>query len=216
MLNLFCYVFYTELLLRLRSSFEWLYPICFFIIVITLFPLALSADAGFLQKYSPGIVWLAALLAIFLSINHFFVSDTEDAHLEQWVFKQDTAYFVLLAKIIAAWISIILPFILIMPFIGVLFHLSAITILYLILSLLIGTPLLFLIGIFCAALTIGLSQSGLLLSLLMLPLTVPILLFSILICERAAPMLFLLGITLLAVLFLPFAILALLRIGVGE
>jgi heme exporter protein B len=223
MLKTIWLVFYTELLLLCRRSQEWLYPVGFFVIVISLFPLAFTPDPVFLQKYVPGCVWIAALLASLLSVANIFHSDLEDASMEQFALSQTPLTFLVLAKLCASWIATELPLILLTPLLGVLFHLSFATIAMLCLSLLLGTPVLTLLGSLCVALTLGLRQQGVLLGLLILPLSTPILIFGVSIVQQAQAGLsvvgatsFLAAIFVMALTIMPWTIAATLRVALDD
>lgn len=216
-------IFYFEWTLLLRHSQEWLYPLGFFAIVITLFPLAFTPDPVFLQKYVPGCIWIAALLASMLSVEHLFAADIEEAYLEQMVLSQLPLSFLLLAKLAAQWLTTQLPLILLTPLIGILFHLPFSTVWTLCLGLLLGTPVLMLIGCLGTTLTLGLRQQGVLLSLLMLPLVVPILIFGVSIVQQsqsglsiAGPLSFLAGIFFLSITLLPVTIAASIKISLDN
>lgn len=217
------YIFHTELILLLRRSQEWLYPLGFFVIVISLFPLAFTPDPIFLQKYVPGCIWIAALLASLLAVENVFHSDMEDGNLEQLVLSQTPLTMIMFAKMSAQWIVTELPLVLLTPILGCMFHLSLSTIAALCTSLLIGTPILTLIGSLGVALTLGLRQQGMLLGLLILPLVTPVLIFGVNIVQQeqagfsiAAPLAFLAGLSVLAITALPWAIAATLRIGLDD
>lgn len=223
MLKMCWFVFLTELTLLLRRSQEWLYPLGFFIIVITLFPLAFTPDPEFLQKYVPGCVWIAALLASLLSIQNVFVTDMEDGNLEQLVLSPAPLTLVMFAKLGAQWLVTQLPLILLTPVIGVIFHLSLWSTFALCVSLLVGTPILTLIGSLGVALTLGLRQQGVLLGLLILPLVTPVLIFGVNITQQSqagfsilAPLAFLAGLTMIAITLLPWTIAATLRISLDD
>lgn len=214
-------IFYSELLLLWRRVHDWIYPLGFFVIVISLFPLAFTPDPLFLEKIIPGGIWIAALLASLLSITNVFAAEVEDGALEQLFFSRVPLTLILLIKFSAHWLFTQLPLILLTPVLGLLFHLSAFTTLSLCLSLLVGTPVLTLVGGFCVALTLGLQQQGALLGMLMLPLVTPVLIFGVNIAEQAqtgfsilGPLCFLAGLSLIAITLLPITIAATLRLGV--
>jgi heme exporter protein B len=216
-------VFYTELLLLLRRSHEWLYSLGFFIIVINLFPLAVTPDPILLQKIMPGCIWIAALLASLLSLQPLFSTDLEDGNLEQWLLSQVPLTLLMFAKLSAQWLVTELPLILLTPLLGNLFHLSEMAVFALCCSLLLGTPILLLIGSLGVALTLGLRQQGVLLSLLILPLVVPVLIFGVITVQQAqaglsvaGPLAFLAGLSLLTITLLPWAIAATLRISLDD
>ncbi len=223
MLKAIRYLFYTELILRLRRSQEWLYPLIFFVIMISLFPLALQPDAAFLQKFIPGLIWLAALLASLLSIESVFFTDTEEGHLEQLLLSSIPLPLLLFTKLLAQWLVTEGPLILLLPFLAVIFHLSTATLCALMLSLLLGTPLLTFIASLGVALTLGLRHHSALLNLLILPLATPVLIFGVTLVEQATvglpisgPLAFLAGLSLLAMSLLPIAIAATLRISLDD
>lgn len=217
------YLFYTEILLQLRRSQEWLYPLAFFVIVICLFPLAFTPDQAFLQKYIPGCIWIAALLASLLSIENIFFTDLEDGFIEQLLLSDASLTIVMLAKLSAQWLVTQLPLILLTPILGLMFGLPANVVVALCLSLLFGTPILTLIGGLGAALTIGLRQQGAMLGIMILPLVTPVLIFGVNVAQLAqagvsiaGPLAFLAGLCLLAVTLLPLTIGVTLRVGVDD
>lgn len=223
MLKAAWFVFQIELLLLLRRSHEWLYPLGFFVIVISLFPLAFTPDPQFLQKFVPGFMWIAALLASLLSIENVFFTDVEDGNIEQLLLSQIPLTLLVLAKLSAQWLVSELPLILLTPLLGSLFHLTLPTMLALSLSLLLGTPILVLIGSLGVALTLGLRQQGVLLGLLILPLVTPVLIFGVNIVQQAqagfsiiGPLAFLGGLCAFAITLLPWAIAATLRISLDD
>ena len=216
-------IFYYELTLLLRHSQEWLYPVGFFLIIIMLFPLAFTPDPAFLQKYVPGCIWIAALLANLLTVEHIFTADMEEGFIEQLQLSGTPMTLFILSKLSAQWLVTQLPFILLTPLIGLLFHLPLMIIIVLCISLLLGTPILILIGSLGTALTLGLRQQGVLLSLLLLPLVIPILIFGVsMVQQRQAnlvitgPLLFLAGILCLALTLLPSAIAATIKINLNN
>ncbi|TAK73126.1 MAG: heme exporter protein CcmB [Gammaproteobacteria bacterium] len=223
MLKTLWWVFYLELILLLRRSQEWLYPLGFFVVVISLFPLALTPDPVWLQKLMPGGVWIAALLASLLSIEHVFFMDLEDGNIEQLLLNPIPLSLIMLMKLTAQWMVTELPLVIVTPVVGCLFHLSASAIGVLCLSLLFGTPVLTLMGSLGVALTLGLRQQGVLLGLLMLPLVTPVLIFGVNIVQQsqagfsiAGPLAFLAGLSVLAVTLLPWAVAATLRVSLED
>jgi len=223
MLNAFRFMLYSELLLLWRRSQEWLYPVAFFVIIVSLFPLALSVDPTFLKKMLPGYLWIAALLASLLSIENSYATDVEDGNIEQLLLSQVPLSLFVLAKLCAQWIATELPLIILTPLLGLLFHLPANTILILCLSLLLGTPILTMVGSLGAALTLGLRQRGVLLGLLLLPLTIPVLIFGVSMVQQSqaglsivGPIVFLTGLLVLTLTVLPYPIAAALRVSLDE
>lgn len=216
-------VFCMEVTLLLRRSQEWVYPLGFFVIVISLFPLAFTPDPAFLQKFIPGCIWIAALLASLLSIENIFFTEIEDGNMEQLLLSQTPLTLVIFAKLCAQWLVTQLPLVLLTPLLGIMFHLSISAILILACSLLLGTPILTLIGTLIVALTLGLRQQGVLLGLLLLPLVTPVLIFGVNIVQQsqagfsvAGPLAFLAGLTMFAFTLLPWAIAATLRISLDD
>ncbi|MCG8516722.1 heme exporter protein CcmB [Marinobacter xestospongiae] len=166
----------------LKSSFrqrqDLLNPLLFFFMVVTLFPLGVSPEVSFLQRSGSGILWVAALLATLLSLDHLFRHDFDDGTLEQMVLQPQPLFLLVLAKTLAHWLVTGLPLILLAPVLGIMLHLEGNSIAVLCLTLLIGTPVLSLIGAIGAALTLGLRAGGVLLSLLIIPLYIPVLIFG--------------------------------------
>ena len=167
-----------DLLLVFRRKSEVLTILFFFIIVTSLFPLGIGADSGLLRKIAPGIIWVAALLATILGLSRLFISDYADGTLEQMTLSPTPLVLLVGGKIIAHWIVCGLPLVLLAPVIGIQFDLNSETLGTLILALLLGTPILSLIGAIGAALTLGVRGGGVLLSLLVLPLYIPVLIFG--------------------------------------
>lgn len=216
-------IFRTELILLFRHSQEWLYPLGFFAIVVCLFPLTFTPDPSFLKQYVPGCIWIAALLASLLAIEQVFHTDLEEGYLEQMLLSETPLTCLLLAKLFAQWIATELPLILLTPLLGVLFQLSGFSIFALCLSLLLGTPILTLVGSMVVALTLGLRQQGVMLGLLMLPLVVPVLIFGVNVVQQAqaglsivGPVAFLAGLAVFAITLLPWGIAATLRVSLDD
>ena len=167
-----------DLVLAARRRAEMANPILFFILVTSLFPLGMGANPKLLQAAGPGIIWVAALLAALLSLESIFRSDFEDGSLEQYLMSSHPVSVLVLAKIIAHWLITGLPLLVISPLLGILLGLPAAGIKILMVTLLLGTPILSLIGAVGAALTVGLRKGGMILSLLVLPLYIPLLIFA--------------------------------------
>jgi len=167
-----------DLLLALRKRSELINPLLFFILVITLFPLGIGAKPQLLQSIAPGIIWVSALLAAMLSLDNLFRSDFDDGSLEQIILSPYPTSLLILAKIIAHWLVTGLPLLLMAPLLAVFLGMSTAAINILLVTLLLGTPVLSLIGAIGVALTVGLRRGGMILSLLVLPLYVPVLIFA--------------------------------------
>ena len=212
---------HRDLLAALRHRADLLTTLIFFAIVASLFPLGVGSDAALLRVMGPGVVWVAALLASMLALARLFASDYADGTLEQLALAPHSLTLLVLAKIAAHWLATGLPLVVIAPLLGLQFDLNADAQLVLLASLLLGTPTLSLIGAVGAALTLGVRGGGALLSLLVLPLYVPVLIFGAGAVEAtaaglgAAAHLSLLGALLLvALVFAPWATAVSVRIAV--
>lgn len=167
-----------DLVLLLRRRSEVLNPLVFFAIVITLFPIGISPDPALLAAIAPGLLWVAALLAALLSLDSLFRSDYDDGSLEQLLLTPQPLALLVLAKVAVHWLLTGLPLALMAPLLGVMLALPAGSYAILAVSLALGSASLSLIGAIGAALTVGLSRGGVLLSLLVLPLFIPVLIFG--------------------------------------
>ncbi|WP_170069347.1 heme exporter protein CcmB [Marinobacterium halophilum] len=212
-----------ECLLSFRRKSDLVNPLIFFLMVATLFPLGVSPDPGFLAQLAPGVVWVAALLATLLSMDALFRSDYEDGSLEQLLLSPQPLFIVVLAKVVTHWMMTGLALTLMAPLLGMMLFLPAEGVPGLMLSLLLGTPTLSLVGAIGAALTVGLKKGGVLISLLVLPLYIPVLIFGSSAVQAAVtglPLggyLALLGALLaLALVLAPLAISAALRISISS
>jgi heme exporter protein B len=167
-----------DLLLAMRRKSEVLTAIFFFVVVTSLFPLGIGPEPALLRKIAPGVLWVAALLATMLGLQRMFAADHADGTLEQMALSPQPFALVVAGKNIAHWLVSGLPLVLIAPVLGLQFDLDAGSLAVLTLGLLIGTPVLSLVGAVGAALTLGVRGGGALLSLLVLPLYVPTLIFG--------------------------------------
>jgi heme exporter protein B len=167
-----------DLILAVRRRSEIANPLFFFVLVITLFPLGIGARPQLLQAIAPGIIWVSALLAAMLSLDSLFRSDFDDGSLEQIVLSPHPLSVLVLGKIIAHWLVTGLPLLMIAPLLAIFLGMPAQSLGILLLTLLLGTPVLSLIGAIGVALTVGLRRGGMILSLLVLPLYVPVLIFA--------------------------------------
>lgn len=167
-----------DLLLSFRRKSDLVNPLIFFLMVASLFPLGVSPDPEFLAEVAPGVIWVAALLATLLSLDGLFRSDFEDGTLEQTLLSPQPLFLVVLAKVFAHWMMTGLALTLLAPLLAVMLFLPAEGMLGLMASLLLGTPTLSLIGAIGAGLTVGLRKGGVLISLLVLPLYIPVLIFG--------------------------------------
>ena len=167
-----------DLLIAARRRSDVLTTFFFFVIVVSLFPLGVGPEPDTLRQIAPGVVWVAALLAAMLSLARMFGADYADGTLEQVVLAPQPLTMLVLSKVLAHWLTTGLPLVLIAPLLGLQFDLPANALVALMLSLLIGTPALSLIGAVGAALTLGVRGGGALTALLVLPLYVPVLVFG--------------------------------------
>ena len=209
-----------ELTIAFRRPAEILNPLWFFLIVITLFPLLMGPNPELLGKIASGIAWVAALLSALLSFERLFRDDYLDGSLEQLMLLPVGLPQVALAKVIAHWLLTGLPLILLSPIAAILLSLEAHVWWALVLTLLLGTPILSCLGAIGVALTVGLRKGGTLLSLLILPLFLPVLIFAAAVLEAAtlnmnySGQLAIIGAILAITLtFSPFAIAGALRIS---
>ena len=171
-------VAHRDLLLAVRRRSEIANPLLFTLIIISLFPLAVSPAPETLRLIAPGIVWVVALLAALLTLESLFRADFEDGALEQLLVSPHPLPLLVLAKVSAHWLVTGLPLLLLCPLLGALTHLGAASIGVLAATLALGTPVLSLVGAIGVALTVGLRRGGALLSLLVLPLYIPVLIFG--------------------------------------
>ncbi|MFT5781003.1 MAG: heme exporter protein B [Pseudomonas sp.] len=223
MSNVFSLLLRREARLLFRRPAELANPLVFFAIVIALFPLAVGPESQLLKTISPGLLWVAALLAVLLSLDGLFRSDFEDGSLEQWVVSPHPLALLVLAKVLAHWLFSGLALVLLSPLLALMLGLPARCMPTLLLSLLLGTPVLSLLGAVGAALTVGLKRGGLLLALLILPLYIPVLILGGGVLQAAMQglptggyLLWMASLTMLTVTLSPFAIAAGLTISVAE
>ncbi|MGB0733121.1 MAG: heme exporter protein CcmB [Pontibacterium sp.] len=218
---LYSAVLKRELLLSMRRLGEMANPLIFFLVVASLFPLGISPEPAVLAELAPGVVWVAALLATLLSVDGMFRADYDDGTLEQTLVSPQPLFVVVLGKVTAHWLTTGLPLTLMSPLLAIMLFLPEQATLEIVLSLLVGTPTLSFIGAIGAALTVGLRKGDMLISLLVLPLYIPVLIFGTAVVQAAingVPIdgfLAILGALLvLSVTLTPFAIGAALKISV--
>jgi len=212
-----------ELRLSFRRPAELANPLLFFALVIGLFPLALGPQSQLLQELSGGLLWLAALLAVLLSLDGLFRSDHEDGSLEQWRLSTVPLPLLVLGKVLMHWLCSGFALMLLAPFLALMLGLPGRCLPVLMLSLLLGTPVLSLLGAIGAALTLGIKRGGLLLSLLILPLYIPLLILGSGAVQAdlqglpaTGQLLFLASLCVLALALCPFAIAAALSISLSQ
>lgn len=216
-------LFKRDLLLTFRYRSEWVNTLFFFIMVTSLFPLGVSPEPKLLQQIAPGIVWIAALLATLLSVDSLFRHDYDDGCMETLLLSPQPLFILVLAKIAAHWCVTGLPLTLIAPLLGGMLYLDQHANSVLLISLLLGTPVLSLISAIGAALTVGLKKGGVLVALIALPLYIPVLIFgasAVLASAESLPytgqLLYLGAMLVLAVTLAPFAIAGSLRVSLGN
>ncbi len=209
-----------DLQLAVRAGGGFGLGLAFFLIVTVLVPFGVGPETGLLARIAPGMLWIGALLACLLSLDRILALDWEDGSLDLLATAPLPMEGIVSVKALAHWITTGLPLVLLAPVLGVLLSLPMQGYLWLVVSLALGTPALSVIGTFGAALTVGLKRGGLLLSLLVLPLYVPTLIFGAEVARRGAgglavetPLLMLAGISFGAIALLPFASAAVLRIN---
>ncbi len=209
-----------DLRLAIRAGGGFGLALAFFLIVVVLVPFGVGADMAVLGRVSAGVLWTGAILACLLSLDRMFALDFEDGSLELLVTSPLPTEGIVLAKAAAHWITTGLPLSLAAPVLGILLNLPPHGAVWMVISLLVGTPALSIIGAFGAALTVGIKRGGLLLSILVLPMYVPTLIFGAEVARRGSEgvalgssLVMLCAISLLAVGLLPFAASKVLRIN---
>jgi len=221
MLSVFWCILTRDITLAMRRRTDVLTTLFFFIIVVSLFPLGVGSERALLRELGPGVVWVAALLASMLALERLFAADFDDGTLEQMLLTAQPLSLLVLAKVVAHWLLTGLPLVIIGPLVAMQYALEEQAMWIMMASLLVGTPVLSLIGAIGAALTLGLRGGGILLSLLILPLYIPVLVYgsgavtvSMIQVADTVPYFYLLGAFLLvALVFAPLASAAALRIS---
>lgn len=175
---MFMWIIKRDLLLAVRRQADVLTTLFFFIIVVSLFPLSVGPEMNMLRTMAPGVVWVAALLTSMLSLGRMFSNDYLDGTLEQMLLSPQSLSLLVLGKASAHWLVTGVPLVLMAPVLGIQYDLPGEALLVLTAALLLGTPVLSLIGAIGAALTLGLRGGGVLVSLLVLPLYIPVLIFG--------------------------------------
>jgi heme exporter protein B len=219
--SMFAWLFWRDLMLAWRRRSDVLATLFFFVIVVSLFPLGIGPERETLRTIAPGVVWVAALLASMLSLGRIFGNDYQDGTLEQLLLTPQPAYLIVLAKVLAHWAVSEVPLVVIAPVLGLQFGLSQNGLAIVVVSLLLGTPVLSVIGSVGAALTLGLRAANVLVALLVLPLYIPVLIFgsgavqaSVTGSSPQAWLLLLAATLIVSLVFAPWATSAALRISV--
>ena len=207
-----------DLSLVMRQGSDAFVVLIFFIVTVTLFPLGVSPDPLILQNLASGIVWVGALLAAMLSLDRLFQTDYDDGSLELLVLSPYPLQIVVLCKCFVHWLTTGLPIMMISPVLALMLNIKTGAFLYLITSMALGTPIISLLGAVGAALVLGSRRSGVLIALLIIPLTIPILLFGVGAIQAAAegysassPLMFLGALLLFSIALCPWVIASSLR-----
>ncbi len=210
-MNIYVQTFKRDLKIAIRNPSSVINPLLFFVISVSLFPLAISPEASTLSQIASGIIWVASMLSVLLSLNTLFHYDFENGVLEQMLVSHYSLPGLILAKTLSHWILTGIPIILLSPLLGTVLFLTPEGIEVLMLTLLLATPSLSLIGTIGASLIVGIKNSGMLLSLLVLPLYIPILIFASSAVSQAQfgmdidqPLLFLASILIFSLMVAPF------------
>ena len=211
-----------ELRLLARQKADWLNPLLFFVIVLSLFPLGVGPEPNLLRLMAPGIVWIAALLSVLLAAERLFKDDYRNGVVEQLVATRQPLLSYVLAKILANWLSTGLPLVILSPVVALLLNVNQASFVAMILTLLLGTPLLSLLSVMGAALTVSADKGGILLALLILPLYIPLLIFASAAMEAAAmnmpyhgQLAIMLAMLLFAMALIPMAVISALKLNVS-
>lgn len=182
----FMLILTRDLTIAFRHKDDVINPLLFFVIIVTLFPLGIGPESATLARIAPGVIWVAALLSCLLSLDRLFKLDYQDGSLEQMLLSPHPIFILTLAKITAHWLLTGLPLLIVAPLLAVLLHLPEQSYGALMLTLLLGTPVLSFIGAIGVALTVGIKKGGVLLSLIVLPLYIPVLIFATSAVDTAA------------------------------
>jgi heme exporter protein B len=211
-----------ELRLLARQKADWLNPLLFFVIVLSLFPLGVGPEPNLLRIMAPGIVWIAALLSVLLAAERLFKDDYRNGVIEQLVAAQQPLLSFVLAKLITNWLSTGLPLVLLSPLVALLLNIDQASLVAMVFTLLLGTPLLSLLSVMGAALTVSADKGGILLALLILPLYIPLLIFASAAMEAASMALpyhgqlaIMLAMLLCAMALIPLAVISALKLNVS-
>lgn len=218
--QLFGKQFRREILIQVRQIRYLVNSCLFFLMLLFIFPLTLRPELMLMRMFAPGLVWMAILLSMLLSLERLFQQDYEQGVLEQWLVSGQPLNLLVTAKVMAHWLISVTPLLLLSPLIAILFSFNVWETCILLLSLICGTPAILFLCALAAAFGIGINQRGALMALILLPLTLPLLIFgsgTLSIAMQGLPvsgyLALLLAMSLLAVGFLPYAIAAVIRIS---
>ncbi|WP_298627095.1 heme exporter protein CcmB [uncultured Legionella sp.] len=217
---LFIKQFKRELLIQIRQIRYLVNSCLFFLMLLFIFPLTMRPEIQLMRSIAPGLIWMAILLSMLLSAERLFQQDYEQGVVEQWLVSGESLCVIVSAKAMAHWFINLLPLLILSPLVAVLFSFSVWETWILILSLLCGTPALLFLCALAAAFGVGVNQKGALMALILLPLTLPLLIFgsgTLNIAMQGMPvsgyLALLLAMSLIAVSFLPYAIAGVMRIS---
>ncbi|WP_131783277.1 heme exporter protein CcmB [Legionella gresilensis] len=211
--------FKRDLLLNMRQPRFLMNAILFFIMIVVFFPLTFPPNIDILKQVIPGIIWVAVLLAMLLASDRLFMQDYEEGVIEQWLTSGYSLTIIVSAKLAVHWLLTLLPLLIFCPFLALFFRFSGLELMILVSSLIVGTPAILALCSLAAAFSIKLQQKGIMMALILLPLTLPIMIFGSSSLEMfefsqiTGTLAILLAISLLCSCFLPFAIAAIIRIS---
>lgn len=218
--SLFLKSFQREMLIQTRQVRYIINSCLFFLMLLFIFPLTLKPEAALMRTVAPGLIWMAILLSLLLSAERLFQQDYEQGVMEQWLVSGRPLSLMISAKVLAHWLLNIIPFLILSPLVAVIFSFNFHDTLILVLSLICGTPALFFLCALAAAFGVGVNQRGALMALILLPLTLPLLIFgsgTLTIAMQGLPvsgyLALLLAMSLIAASFLPYAIAGVVRIS---
>lgn len=214
---------YREFIYYLRDPRQVVYGCLFFLMMLIFFPLTISAETSTLRMLAPGLIWIDVLFALFLSSEQLFQHDYDDGVIEQWLVSGESMYLWVSAKVFVHWCLNVISLLFLCPLISVFLHLSPYETFILMISLILGTPAILFLCALAAVFSTGLKQKGILMALIVFPLTVPVMIFgssTLLSAMQGLPvqgyLAILLALSTLAIGFLPFAISAVVSISLSE
>ena len=223
MIGLFKRHLMREWLLQIRQMRMIIHSCLFFMMILIFFPLTMPSDIALLRSLAPGLVWIAALLALFLSSERLFQQDYDDGVIEQWLVSGQVLSLFITAKVLVHWFVNLVPMLIFFFFLALLFNLNMNEMLIMMVSLLCGTPAIVFLCALAAAFSTGLKQKGMVMALILMPLTIPVMIFGSGAVNAALQYLpvqgyvaIMLAISIIAMSCLPFAISSVVRIGLVE
>jgi heme exporter protein B len=211
--------FRRDLLLNMREPRLLINAALFFIMIVVFFPLTIPPNIGMLKQVIPGIIWVAVLLAMLLASDRLFIQDYEEGVIEQWLISGYSLTILVSAKLAVHWLLTLLPLLIFCPFLALFFRFSGLELAILTSSLIVGTPAILALCALAASFSISLQQKGIIMGLILLPLTLPIMIFGssslemVEFSQITGNLAILLAISLLCGCFLPFAVAAIIRIS---